>query len=101
MRIRSQSRLVYLDVAGESAVVVGSKGKAGYSSLTPQTMVIQYEWYPETKMWRVTSSSVEGYDQRAATAHHRWVPGSPEKPMWVVALEHRFHPDQEKKEMRR
>lgn len=92
---------MYLDVAGESAVVVGSKGKAGYSSVTPQTMVIQYEWYPEVKMWRVTSSNVEGYDQRGGQATCRWVPGSPEKPMWVVALEHRFHPEYGMKEARR
>jgi hypothetical protein len=92
VNVRSQEYKVYLDVTGENRFVLGSQGKPGYTVITPQVMMIVYEWYPNTAMWRVSKSAMSGVNQRGESAHHVWVLGQPDKPIWVVALEHKFHP---------
>lgn len=92
MKVRSQEFQIYLDVDGEPNFSTGSRGKPGYQVITPQVMTIQYEWYPNTRMWRTTKSTMMGVNQRGENAHHIWILGQFDKPVWVVALEHKFHP---------
>lgn len=92
MRVRSQEHVVYLDVSGEDRFSRGSQGKPGYEVITPQSMAIRYEWYPEPGMWRTATSTMQGVNQHGKHAHYIWTLGQPDKPLWVVVLEHRFHP---------
>lgn len=92
--IEVKSSHLMVAVAGlDETFQVGNGNNAGSWRMRVREATVWYEWDRLVGHWRVTQTVVSGDPKtRECPDTHCFAWGDHTKPLWVVALEHRFYP---------